>query len=774
MPEKKKNLQIENPELAEEWHSTKNGKLTPIDVAANSHKKVWWLCKQGHEWEAQIRSRNQGSGCPYCANQLVGEDNCLETINPQLAKEWHPTKNGNLTPKDIVTNSSKKVWWICKQGHEWKAQVDSRNRGNGCPYCANKMACNDNNLQTLAPVLAKEWHSTKNGDLLPENVVINSGKKVWWLCDKEHEWQATVHNRNGKKTGCPYCAGKAVCEDNCLQTINPKLSEEWHPIMNKGLTPKDVTPKSGKKVWWICSKKHEWQARISSRSEGNGCPYCAGQIVTEENCLQNCNPELAKEWHPNKNGNLIPENVTANTHKKVWWICSKGHEWQARIYSRNAGTGCPYCHSQSSKLELRIYTEIKYLFDTVELRKKVDGFECDIFIAKLNVAIEVDGEYWHRNRQKADQKKWNHFQNKGITFLRLREKGLTAPNENDISFSSKDDEFSLLSKMLKRIVEIKEVQEDIKQKIYHYLLNSKLCNDSEYKQLLIILPSPLPGFSLEECNVKLAREWHPTKNGNLTPRDVFSSDSKKMWWLCDKGHEWQARVNNRSSKNSCCPYCTGRKVCGDNSLQILNPNLAKEWHPTKNGNLTSNDVTTGSDKKVWWICDKGHEWQTSICNRNRNNGTKCPYCAGQKVSFDNCLQTLKPELAKEWHPSKNGVLTPKDVTPGSNKKVWWICEKKHEWQATISNRNLRRRCPYCFGKVAHEENCLQKSHPELAKEWHPIKNGDRTPENVTKWSKKKVWWLCKKNHEWENSVANRTRTPNNQCPYCSGKRVYRK
>ena len=132
------------------------------------------------------------------------------------------------------------------------------------------------------------------------------------------------------------------------------------------------------------------------------------------------------------------------------------------------------------------------------------------------------------------------------------------------------------------------------------------------------------------------------------------------------------------------------------SLLIKNPTLAKEWHPTKNGSLTPRDVTQGSDKKAWWICGKGHEWKASI--NNRNNGLGCPYCSGKAACEDNCLQTINPELAKEWHPTKNGNLTPRDVTQGSGKRAWWICGKGHEWKVAIAHRNNGTGCPYCSGR----------------------------------------------------------------------------
>lgn len=190
-------------------------------------------------------------------------------------------------------------------------------------------------------------------------------------------------------------------------------------------------------------------------------------------------------------------------------------------------------------------------------------------------------------------------------------------------------------------------------------------------------------------------QWHPTKNAPLTPQDVAEHSNKIVWWKCAEGHEWQASVSHRSRGRG-CPVCSGHQVLvGYNDLVTVNPKLASEWHPTKNKNLTPMDVTRGCDKKVWWQCEKGHEWEAVISTRT--TGNNCPYCANQKVLKGyNDLATLNPKLALEWHPVKNGELTPSDVMSGSNKKAWWICEKGHEWEAVISSRNGGCGCKECY------------------------------------------------------------------------------
>ena len=137
-------------------------------------------------------------------------------------------------------------------------------------------------LLATNPELAKEWNYEKNGSLKPEHVLANSMKKVWWKCEKGHEWQASINNRN-KDVGCPYCSGRKVLKGfNDLATKNPKLASEWNYEKNGCLKPEDFTVGSGKKVWWICDKGHEWQARIDGRSHGNGCPYCSGRKKSNE------------------------------------------------------------------------------------------------------------------------------------------------------------------------------------------------------------------------------------------------------------------------------------------------------------------------------------------------------------------------------------------------------------------------------------------------------------------------------------------------------------
>lgn len=337
--------------LAAEWHPTLNKDLRPADVSAGSGKKVWWICTLHHAWQDTPSHRcGRGSGCPFCVSKrvLVGF-NDLEHTHPLIAAEWHPHRNGDLTPEAVSAGSSRKVWWEDDLGHEWPAQINNRTNGNGCPYCAGKAVLSGfNDLSTLEPSIAAEWHPTRNETLAANEIARTSGRKVWWRCRDDHEWQATVGNRTFLGQGCPVCAGQKVLVGlNDMATTSPELAAEWHPTRNLPLTPRDVFRSTARRFWWQDALGHEWEASANERSNGSNCPYCSGQrILPGFNDLATRNPPVAAEWHLTRNGDRTTQMVTLMNGTKAWWLCPDGHEWEAVVSSRSSGTGCPACAGQ--------------------------------------------------------------------------------------------------------------------------------------------------------------------------------------------------------------------------------------------------------------------------------------------------------------------------------------------------------------------------------------------------------------------------------------------
>ncbi len=467
--------------------------------------------------------------------------------------------------------------------------------------------------------LMAEWNWEKNAGLGldPNRIAYQSNKTAYWKCYKGHEWQAKISNRSHGK-GCPYCSGQKVLVGyNDLLTTNPALASEWHFIKNEDLKPENITANSGKKVWWKCSEGHEWQAPVDSRNRGNGCPYCSGRCAVKgENDLQTINPKLASEWNYDKNNGLTPLDVTSNSNKKVWWRCSKGHEWQATVVHRNRGVGCPICNSErhtSLPEYVLIFYLKKYGLEVLHSYNG-NGYELDVYIPAKQIAIEYDGYYWHKNKTAKDLEKNRRCMLDGIKLYRIRE-GLQTLHDSSVDYVVQKDQ-SDLPQVLKEILS-EIIGGNIDIDTHKDAIDIE--NLREYTE---------KSNSLLYYNPEVANEWNYEKNGHLRPDNFKANSNKKVWWLCSKGHEWQATIVDRNNGRG-CPYCSGRRVIkGENDLLTTNSSLANEWNYGKNDGLTPMDVMPNSHKKVWWVCSKGHEWQARIDSRHLGNS--CPQCAREK------------------------------------------------------------------------------------------------------------------------------------------------
>lgn len=848
MENKKIPLSISNPELLKEWDYEKNVPLTPDEVTASSSRMIWWMCSNGHKWQAVVYSRKK-SGCPYCSNRKVlAGYNDLATTNPDLVNEWNYGKNTDVKPETILGHSSKKVWWKCSLGHEWKASVSDRSTGKGCPFCrGQRVLIGYNDLATRYPQIAKEWSYEKNTPLTPYDVTAGSGIKVWWRCSLGHEWQAVINNRVSG-TGCPICSGKKVLTGfNDFASKKPALANEWNYEKNSPLLPTDISFSSGKKVWWVCSRGHDYQMTIDKRYRDQGCPYCSNRkVLVGYNDLATTNPILATEWNTIKNSPLTIHNVTMGSNKKVWWICSMGHEWQETICNRNNGFGCPYCSGHRVSHGFNDLSTIH-----PELINEWD-FDKNIGVKPSDVSSGSAISVWWKCSLGHE---WQ-------SIIVNRVKGSGCP-------------YCANKAVLSGFNDLATTNPDLANE-WNYEKNKSLTNGL---------------------------------NGDIsTPDKVTAQSQQKVWWKCKNGHEWQAAIYSRSNDIG-CPYCSGKvAIQGKNDLVTTNPDLAKEWNYEKNKGLTNgieydistpNKVTSHSKQKVWWICEHGHEWQAVVYSRTEGSG--CPYCSSGGTSkpeqgiayylssccrveqrirvankeidiylpeykigieydgsyyhqdkekdkqkteilvkegitlfrviesnvnkvqdriiyyiYDNmgrnyewALETLfeklsiftgqmtigtisvdikrdiveirkryslvrknnsfaskHPELIKEWNYKKNGILTPEMVSYGSNDRVWWICSKGHEWESLISNRSRGYGCPYCDGQKAIKgENDLATINPKLAEEWNYARNGNLTPHDIKAKSNKKVWWKCTKGHEWQAAVYSRYSCG---CPQCAG------
>ena len=354
--------------------------------------------------------------------------------------------------------------------------------------------------------------------------------------------------------------------DYCKENNKEYLLQEWDYEKNQDLDIKTITSGSGKYACWICQRcSYEWKAKINNRALlGRGCPCCANKtIVVGINDLATTHPDIAKEWHPTKNGDLTPQKVTHGSGKKVWWLCAEGHEYKATVLHRTQpnGTNCPNCNSgrQTSFAEQAIFYYVKKYYPDAINRYTADflgRMELDIYIPSIGYAIEYDGEAWHtKDKIHREQRKYKLCRNKGIKFIRLREKqseqfsqncDIEICRENLYTYKVLEPTINFLLDRLGSFYKpcFKPIMYDI--------------NIQRDKQKILQYKTIIKNGSLQDTFPKIAREWHPTKNGNLTPRMFKPGSDHKAWWLCPVcGYEYKTTIGHRTStKNPTgCPKC---------------------------------------------------------------------------------------------------------------------------------------------------------------------------------------------------------------------------
>lgn len=687
----------------------------------------------------------------------------------------------------------------------------------------------ENNLLIQFPTIASEWNYEKNIGLAPETVTAKSSKKVWWKCSEGHEWQSTVANRTNGGNGCPYCSGRfPVIGVNDFETIYPDAAKEWNYEKNGQMKPSDFTSSSSKKVWWKCSKGHEWYVSISGRSQGSGCPYCAGKaILAGYNDLLTLNPGLAKEWNYERNA-LLPTQVTTGTNKKAWWRCSNGHEWESKIYHRHQGSGCPYCAGRKAipgkndlatlspdlveewnyeknfvnPTEVTIYSNKKVWWKCKKghewqsmINNRTAGNGCPICSSETHVSFAEKAVYYYVLQYFPEA-----LGNANLRFLGRQDVDIYIESEKtaieydgqfwhqNAARDLKKDE--LCQKNEIRLIRIREpecpklnspsisiILDDtsvgaLGRAIYQILSvelgqkNVDVDIERDRSKIDELLNYREKQNSLENVYPDIAKEWSYEKNAPLLPSQIMYGSSKPVWWRCSEGHEWKSIIHNRVLGQG-CPFCSGRyAIPGKTDFATVCPELLRDWDEELN-TVDPSKYTPHSSKKVHWKCINGHSWISTIANRTEGQG--CPYCSGRyAIVGETDLLSLKPKLCDEWNYDKNSLL-PSQVTVSSSKKVWWKCKKGHEWEAVITNRSKGQGCPYCAGKrLIKGVNDLGTVRPYLSEEWNYERNSPLTPSDIMSRVAKKVWWRCRTcGYEWEAAVNNRV--AGRGCPKCAGK-----
>lgn len=382
--------------------------------------------------------------CEHCNESKKPKKYLIEY--EELMKEYDWEANEGLDPSKLTYGSRQKIWWICEHGHKWIATINNRTCGHtGCPYCSNnKILPGYNDFATICPELVKEWHI--DNKIKPTEVSAYSNRIIKWQCSKnsDHIWESEISIRAHGST-CPYCKLKYLDD-------YPKLMKEYDWEANGGIDFSRIHGARKKKIWWKCENGHKWQQSFYDRARGRNCPYCSGRkVLSGYNDLATLRPDLLAEWNYKKN-TILPSEVTVGSYKKVWWKCKYGHEWETPICNRGSqGYGCPYCSRRTSFPEYVIKYYLEKLGLEVKHSYKGFNFELDLYIPELNIGIEYDGYYWHKDKdkRKKDKEKNKKCKELGITLYRVRE-GISSLKDTSIDICSKKR--GLNERSIKRLV----------------------------------------------------------------------------------------------------------------------------------------------------------------------------------------------------------------------------------------------------------------------------------------------------------------------------------
>ncbi len=256
---------------------------------------------------------------------------------------------------------------------------------------------------------------------------------------------------------------------------------------------------------------------------------------------------------------------------------------------------------------------------------------------------------------------------------------------------------------------------------------------------------------------------------------IGAKKTEEVVFACNEGHFSRAQLTHRrvshKTRSQGCAVCCGRvALAGFNTLADLYPAIAERWNHKLNGERTPSSVAPRSAKKVWWICTRGHEFESPIGNMVRSGGKACPGCSrAYAIPGETGLDVTHPELRARWHPTMNGNLDPRAVLAGSGRLVWWVCDKGHPHRMSPSNASNGGGCGVCSGlQIISGINSLKDLRPDIAEQWHPTLNGEARPEDQAVKSAKFFWWLCPQGHEWNAQVSTRYR---NGCPICSNQLI---
>lgn len=571
-------------------------------------------------------------------------------VHPELLDEWDYERNlaQGRTPETTTPRSAFFAAWICRQcGHRWTTSPRARSKGGGCKACWDK--------------------------------------------------------RRGATMQKPPPGGS-------LADISPVIAADWDMERNRGVTPRDVYPRSEIKRWWKCAAGHGEFTSPKARSKrrdatASGCTVCTGRrLVPGVNDLATTHPHIAAEWDTQRNAEigLFVTEVSRGSGKKAWWHCRSGHLVETAVKDRVKSAGCGQCHTITmSRVEIDIRCELHALgVPVLDSRDKIliggRRLQIDVPVPDWKLAIEFDGRYWHGSQAShdRDRAKIQHLHWEGWTTIRMRD-CLEPLTDLDVVVDINDGVLTMVQQLLPAMTAAGFAVEGAQQYLQRTdLLAAETANQQAHVFRAISLASEHPA---------LAAELDPALNDGLQASALPPGSSRTVTWRCGTcGHQWTSTVLGRAVNGHGCQKCQAvrrgklrRTPLPGQSLADQFPDLLQEWDEEKN-TRGPDQFRPFSGQKVWWRCPHGHSYQAVISARS-GRGRGCPVCDGKQVLVGfNDLATTHPWMLKQWDYEKNAAagLHPEEVSAGSDKEAVWFClDCGCEKTAKII---IYRRAPRCW------------------------------------------------------------------------------
>ena len=562
----------------------------------------------------------------------------------------------------------------------------------------------------------------------------------------------------------------------------------WDYERNAGIDPATVASKSGKKFWWICcdcGQPHQRTATNEQKStlcqecghkKGSASSYAAR--VRRSHSIAD-DPIVGKLWDYEKNTE-DPTKLAYRCNRKFWWICPEcGESFQRTASHMSDGQLCCKCTD----------------------KQRVKTYHDNYMQTAVSIADDpIQSKYWDYDRN--------------------------AEDPHDIPFRSNGYYYWICP----------ECGKSYKRNASYQYVSSHLCNDCADKErqknrnLTIVSKGSVADMP------NLMAMWASDLNEE-DPHNVSAYTKKMYWWRCPECGKVEYSSPDKKHEYSHCGDC-GNKMIGitrrknevsrKGSFGDQHPHLAKEWHPTMNGDVTPYDITSGCGECFYWKCKYGHVFRTSPQERvNRHAG--CPTCkmslrtsfTEQAIAFylsktmevkqhhkeggfnfDIFIPSLKSVIEYDgmfWHAKEETAKRDKHKDKYCNKKKWRIIRVKEadkinkvEGNRIYAQRrntdyvwlmgevckqlgilppadiDIDRDTPEIYSRVnpVEKPGSLQEKKPELLKYWNYEANDPVKPDMVAPFSHLAFSWHCPDcGHEWTQRLIeiSSRKTP---CPKC--------